>query len=643
MNRIYLFITVAVITIFFAFGILIAAHLLNASTDETARVLALAPAFLLLGLAIIIVITTILVALTAFYIVIRWIIGRLSKADVIREFSTVNRLAALAAAFLLFPTALTSLFRLLIQLVYGILLDTPRMVLQVAERGFSCITGSSTYLDGPVTGQPGALTECAPRFVQDTVYSITTIMERLFMHSGLLHLDYQSLILALLTFVLVAMALTRIGSNMTARSRFWLVYSAIAIFAIYLTLSATLAVPLMQVDGERAGNLDAAQLRRALEEISQTAPAAGSSPGTRPHDAGLASDWFNNSALGPEAKRDFTEVQRAFEDTGRMRDQLQLRIGTLQAGSADAFKSLINAAVTQYATETQSRLGTREAGRHYLEIYRWFQTVADQRNSYIHSCGVSLTRIDANRRDIRLIIDSLIASSSDQAVSEFDRRYDQEVFRTRQLERTIGEEMANCSDYRSVSYTPPARAAFGTSLGPVGSATRWLLATESMPVTLITGLVGFGLLGALVARFVRKPETGEDEESIGEIATLVFSGFVAALVVYVAAYGGLAIVSEADGNPNPYIVFAACLTGAVYSSQVWEAARQRLARQTQIATDGAPGNTQKPSAAAKPPAAKAPATKGPVAPAAKAPKEANKGKPPARTPAGAPPPPKEDS
>ena len=92
-----------------------------------------------------------------------------------------------------------------------------------------------------------------------------------------------------------------------------------------------------------------------------------------------------------------------------------------------------------------------------------------------------------------------------------------------------------------------------------------------MEVTLITGLIGFGLLGALVAQFVKSG--GREEFDMARIATVVFSGFCAAIVVYVAAYGGLAIASMSGSDPNPYVVFGACLVGAVYSAEIWERAK----------------------------------------------------------------------
>ena len=48
------------------------------------------------------------------------------------------------------------------------------------------------------------------------------------------------------------------------------------------------------------------------------------------------------------------------------------------------------------------------------------------------------------------------------------------------------------------------------------------------------------------------------------------------MVVFLASYGGLAVVSETKTDPNPYVVFAACFVGAIFSEDVWDWARRRI-------------------------------------------------------------------
>jgi hypothetical protein len=114
-------------------------------------------------------------------------------------------------------------------------------------------------------------------------------------------------------------------------------------------------------------------------------------------------------------------------------------------------------------------------------------------------------------------------------------------------------------------------------LGPVGSWSRWLLDTGQMPVVIIVGLVGFSLLGATVSRAVRaRDENTKAGLSLDDLLSVVAGGMTAAVVVFLAAYGGLAVLGNSASDPNPYVVFVTCLIGAVYSEDVWSWARKRV-------------------------------------------------------------------
>jgi hypothetical protein len=127
-----------------------------------------------------------------------------------------------------------------------------------------------------------------------------------------------------------------------------------------------------------------------------------------------------------------------------------------------------------------------------------------------------------------------------------------------------------CSRHLDVG-DPPDRSDFGYTLGIAGDLSSWLLRSESMPLALITGLVGFGLLGALVSRFVRAPT---DDTATLDFFGIVSRGVSAAVVVFLAAYGGLTIFSQTTPDPNPFVVFLTCLVGAVFGDDVWSWAKQ---------------------------------------------------------------------
>jgi hypothetical protein len=92
------------------------------------------------------------------------------------------------------------------------------------------------------------------------------------------------------------------------------------------------------------------------------------------------------------------------------------------------------------------------------------------------------------------------------------------------------------------------------TLGPVGSWTGWLLDTEEMPVVIIVGVVGFSLLGATVSGAVHaggeKLAAGLE---LGELLAVVAKGMAAAVVVFLASYGGMTILGNSAVDPNPYV------------------------------------------------------------------------------------------
>jgi hypothetical protein len=129
-------------------------------------------------------------------------------------------------------------------------------------------------------------------------------------------------------------------------------------------------------------------------------------------------------------------------------------------------------------------------------------------------------------------------------------------------------------------YLPP-RSALADTLGVFGAAAAWLLRTESFELALITGLLGFGFFGALAASFIREfaGTRGYDLPAIGIIVPALIRGVGAAILVFLLAKGGTAILTRGDARPNAYAIFFACFVAAVFSEDVWSWARNRQRNQ----------------------------------------------------------------
>jgi hypothetical protein len=63
---------------------------------------------------------------------------------------------------------------------------------------------------------------------------------------------------------------------------------------------------------------------------------------------------------------------------------------------------------------------------------------------------------------------------------------------------------------------------------------------------------------------------------VSNLAGVVIRGLSAAIVVFLAVEGGLAIFSSGSGAPNPYVLLLTCLVASVFSEVVWDWAREKL-------------------------------------------------------------------
>ena len=161
--------------------------------------------------------------------------------------------------------------------------------------------------------------------------------------------------------------------------------------------------------------------------------------------------------------------------------------------------------------------------------------------------------------------------------------------------------------YESVCQMPPGVGPLpeppnaGASLGPFSGIGGWLLELESTELTLITGMLGFGLLGAALSSLVRV-QTNLDRN----VAAVALGGLSAAVIIFLTAKGGLAVFLLGDATPNPYVLFFFCIVGAVYWEEVWDKAKKKFNGNS----GGSPPPTSTPSPA--PSAAPSPATAPPV-------------------------------
>jgi hypothetical protein len=275
---------------------------------------------------------------------------------------------------------------------------------------------------------------------------------------------------------------------------------------------------------------------------------------------------------------------------------------------------LVHRAVASYVVENLNRVGSREQANHYLALSRWYQSALSRLYGSLDRCRASIVRLrwTATSSVTRSALpqpnvsSSLGGGPSGQQSQESTSASRAEVTdMTSKLaggvkslpdisllgsNDPIGAARASCEWQTYETAEPPDRSDFGLSLGVMGTLSQWLLRTESMPLALITGLVGFGLFGALVSTYIRvTPGAAVQIDTFG----VVCRGLSAAIVVFLAAYGGIAIVSQSGSDPNPYLVFVTCMVGAVFGDDVWTWAKTKFLPKADEAENAAHAGEQR--------------------------------------------------
>jgi len=88
-------------------------------------------------------------------------------------------------------------------------------------------------------------------------------------------------------------------------------------------------------------------------------------------------------------------------------------------------------------------------------------------------------------------------------------------------------------------------------------------------------MLGFGLFGAGIAIFI-SGESLQNTNTGSYLLLIIVRGFSAAIVVYLAARGGIAVVNKGVSDPDPLVLFLFCFIGAVFSERIWACAKSRI-------------------------------------------------------------------
>lgn len=144
-----------------------------------------------------------------------------------------------------------------------------------------------------------------------------------------------------------------------------------------------------------------------------------------------------------------------------------------------------------------------------------------------------------------------------------------------------------CRTLLSKQINPPTHVGDDGQPSWFMSLSDQLLDAKSPALMVIAGMVGFGLFGAATSSFIRNPSRDDPDTPLVEnLFSVILRGASAAIVVFLATYGGLGVVSAESVRPDPYVVLFVCFCAAVFSEDAWRWVQGRFLRN--LAGDSVP-------------------------------------------------------
>lgn len=543
---------------------------------------------ILLSCAVMAVLIALLAGLAAVIYSPFYLAGKLVREITQGTLNHMQVVLAAALSALAFADVIAVVFRMVMEAVHVLFGAVRNYFEKEIVTQLRCVSSPEAYYPETV-GAP----ECLIQGIAGASRVLGDAGSRLLQSFAITEFNAVAIIVAFAMFVFLVWTLNKISQNFDEIGYFWLGYGGIAIFSIYLALSAILAVPLVTPDG---GDGSGQGQSINLEEALVSAPVASGAP-IAPLTEFLATRFtaITPDAVpveGPVRKGDpslqITVSSRRLVNFVPATD-LDARLGevlgavsTLRARTTTELEAYRRAAIRRGGRGLSGPLGRKEGAEYAYALVDWYDHVRREITRELETCEKSVRSAKSMHAKIAVTMDNENTRvGGGVRYSEYLNGW-KVTDELRALDISIRSAEWDCEG-SGRTYGPPSRADFGSSLGIAGAATGWLLRTQNLQVAVITGLLGFGLLGALLSLFVRLQLDGGDGTTVAsyikkagavDMCVVVFTGFGAALVVYLASYGGLAIMATSNvSDPNPYVVFSAAFAGAVFSKNIWTRAR----------------------------------------------------------------------
>jgi hypothetical protein len=498
--------------------------------------------------------------------------------------STPIRLISISIASLAFPNVIQGLVKILWKLVNLLFVTLPDLAtqnipsLQSACRSVQPETCVYIISNVFIT----ILASTLRSFVPDLAFNTFPFVDALLMLSlwVLLCFSFQHIcsIQSFPSFARLSPFWTSIrGIRASTRSNVMLF--VILALGTYLSLTAIIAIPVLQerIDTESSNkvkdlrnNLD--QLIVSDEDFSKEFPAIIAKESEITGSEIYKQLTYSAESTKSEAKVPFDLI--ANNQSDRLND-LRKRWVNLIAKYKTAQNDQVQIAAETFEIGNKDRRGIRERDQQFLSIDVWYRRWRSQMIDNLRACRSAIERYGSL---FLSQFESVGALASKSTAIDSNLLSNLLTQKSRTLEDTVSQAYKDCT--ATIPDEPvPSREEFGRYLGIFGRAAEWLFKTESLPLVLITGLLGFGLLGSACASFIRNSGSRAPADAlVPNLSSVVIRGASAAILVFLAVYGGLAVFAGSAATPNPYVVLFTCLAAAVFSEDAWAWVADRFRR-----------------------------------------------------------------
>ncbi|GEM_PF-2850007 len=231
--------------------------------------------------------------------------------------------------------------------------------------------------------------------------------------------------------------------------------------------------------------------------------------------------------------------------------------------------------ITEYRSNVV-KTGKRETINHFFEILQWFEKNVNDLELQLNTClsGIQTTN-DKWKMNAEKLRPYLTSSMSVQELLP------QKSLPDLSLEKIENQCKDNILD--KIGSTPK-RDDLGEKFGFLFNFLfGWLLKSESLPLAMIVGLLGFGLLGSACSSFVReridktvKKKSKEDSPLVEDLPKVFVIGVSAAILAFLSVMGGFSVLFTNATEPNPYSLLLVCLVAAAFGEDVWSSAQEKL-------------------------------------------------------------------